>query len=61
LKVEFKDDTDASVSIFDVSGKLIGTYSAQQTINVSALANGIYQLKVQSNDKSFTKKLVIAH
>lgn len=61
LKVELKDDPDASVSIIDVSGKLIGTYSAQQTINVSALANGIYQLKVQRNDKSITKKLVIAH
>ncbi|MFO0357199.1 MAG: T9SS type A sorting domain-containing protein [Sphingobacteriaceae bacterium] len=61
LKVDLENDPFAIVNIHDISGQLIGTYSNQQTINVSGLANGVYQLSVQSNDKIFTKKLVIAH
>ncbi|WP_127846728.1 T9SS-dependent M36 family metallopeptidase [Psychroflexus aestuariivivens] len=52
---------DTSVEIYDMNGRLVSTKNADQNqqVNVSTLSNGVYVVKIEANDKLFTKKLII--
>jgi hypothetical protein len=52
------------VSVYSIDGKLVATYrnpltSDSYSIDVQNLATGIYTLKVETNNGSFTKKIII--
>jgi uncharacterized protein (DUF1501 family) len=52
------------VSVYSLDGKLVATYrnpmtSDNYSINVQNLAIGIYTLKVETNNGSFTKKIIV--
>jgi hypothetical protein len=52
------------VSVFSIDGKFITSYknpmtSDNYTINVQNLAVGIYTIKVDTNNGSFTKKVIV--
>jgi len=47
-----------SVEIYDVFGKLVLT-STKNTINTIDLANGVYILNIQSNNKIITKRITV--
>jgi uncharacterized protein (DUF1501 family) len=52
------------VSVFSIDGKFITSYknpitTDNFTINVQSLATGIYTLKVDTNNGSFTKKIIV--
>ncbi len=46
------------VQIISINGKLINTFNASE-INISGLKNGIYFLKIITDDKIFVKKIII--
>ena len=48
------------VEIYDVYGKLVLSYDAKQTINVSFLSNGIYFININTNNVITVKKITIA-
>jgi hypothetical protein len=53
-----------AVSVFSMDGKFIISYknpitSDNYTINVQNLATGIYNLKVDTNNGSFSKKIIV--
>jgi uncharacterized protein (DUF1501 family) len=52
------------VSVYSLDGKLVATYrnpmtSDSYSIDVQNLATGIYTLKVETNNGSFTKKIIV--
>ena len=52
------------VSVYSLDGKLVATYrnpltSDNYSIDVKNLATGIYTLKVETNNGSFTKKIIV--
>ena len=52
------------VSVYSLDGKLVATYrnpltSDNYSIDVQNLATGIYTLKVETNNGSFTKKIIV--
>ena len=52
------------VSVYSIDGKLVATYrnpltSDSYSIDVQNLATGIYTLKVETNNGSFTKKIIV--
>jgi hypothetical protein len=56
--------SDATVQLFDLTGKVVllqTTVSASKTqeINVSNFVNGVYMLKISSNDFVTIKKVVL--
>lgn len=63
LNVQMNNNVDFSYEIYDLNGRLI--QQAQQvstsSINVSSISNGLYLLKLTSEGKTATKKLVINH
>jgi len=53
-----------SVAVYSLDGKLVATYrnpmtSDSYSINVQNLATGIYTLKVETNNGSFTKRIIV--
>ena len=63
--IETMDDLkDATIQIFDLTGKLIRTYESinfneRRFIDLSLLSNGMYILSIQSGDFKKTKKISI--
>ncbi len=57
--------TQMNISIYDLSGRIVfETVKSGQTtvsLDLSGLANGLYQIRLVSGDKTFTDKLIIAH
>ncbi len=64
-KVNFKQNTDLTVEIYNVAGSrqavynLANTQSGSYTFNLNALANGMYLLKFSNGDTFTTKKVML--
>ena len=57
ISSQFKID---KIDLYDMLGKLILTNKSESNvIDVSAITNGMYLLKIYSGERSSTKKLVI--
>jgi len=66
LYIELDNTTDGSakVEFYDLTGKLcystsINTTLKLQTLNISSIKAGIYNLRITTTDKTFNQKLVI--
>jgi choice-of-anchor B domain-containing protein len=51
---------DFSYEIFDVQSKKVkeGTFAQNNNINISSLSSGVYVLKINTNNKVYTQKLI---
>ena len=52
----------ATLSVYDITGKMVMNTALQfgeNTINVNAIASGVYLARLSSNGKTLTKKLII--
>ncbi len=55
-----KASLDKKIEIYDVLGKkLIDILLTGKELNISALPNGVYILKIKENENSATRKLII--
>jgi hypothetical protein len=63
LNLKFTLNTSAKIFIYNVTGKLVLvdeiTNAENKQINTSALTNGIYMLKISTDNASTTRKVVI--
>jgi hypothetical protein len=64
--LSIKAPADASVQIFDITGSIacttmILTDNGGYGVNVQGLQNGIYLVKIQYEDQTFVKKLIVSH
>jgi len=63
LNLKFALNTSAKISVYNVTGKLAMTdeiiNAETKQINTSALTNGIYMLKIATNEATITRKFVI--
>jgi len=60
VNIKSKNNAQTTVSVFDILGKQVMTQTlSNDRLNVSALNNGVYILKISQNNTSVTKKLVI--
>lgn len=63
LNVEFALNISAKINVYNVTGKLILSDIMEnhksKSVNVSNLTNGIYFLKIESDNTSITRKVVI--
>lgn len=61
FRVELKNGaTDFDVSIWDLTGRRLGYYKIQNTVNVENWAKGVYYLRVQVGHNRIVKKLIVA-
>lgn len=65
LNVEFALNTTAKINIYNVTGRLIMNEKMDnlksKSLNVSNLKDGIYFLKIESENSVLTKKIVISN
>ncbi|KIA87208.1 T9SS type A sorting domain-containing protein [Flavobacterium sp. AED] len=55
-----KNDLDKEIIIFDVLGKkVLQTMLSSRELNVSNLTSGVYIIKINENDASATRKLIV--
>ncbi|MGV6832734.1 MAG: T9SS type A sorting domain-containing protein [bacterium] len=59
-------DSESIVEIIDMYGNVITKFSTKHSVNillvdVSAFANGMYLVSLQTNERSITKKMIVAH
>ena len=55
-----KNDLDKEIIIFDVLGKkVLQTMLSSRELNVSNLTPGVYIIKINENDASATRKLIV--
>jgi len=63
LNIKFKSNISAKFEMYNVAGKLVMTDEVSnqdtKTIKTNALSNGIYLLKISSDNASTTRKVVI--
>lgn len=63
LKIDFGSPINAKLSIYNVTGKLVLSDAVsnqdKKEVNTNALANGIYMLKISTDNASTTRKVVI--
>lgn len=63
LNIKFKSNLSAKLDIYNVSGKLVlsNTVNNQDktVINTSRLSNGVYTVKISTDEASTTRKIVI--
>ena len=63
LNIRFNHITNASLTIYDIQGKLVLKQQVSQTqnfnLNVSALNSGFYFVKMNLSEKEIVKKLII--
>jgi uncharacterized delta-60 repeat protein len=57
LNIDILDNTISSIKVYDLQGKLI-LEDTNTTINVNHLSNGIYIVKVVTEEGEFTKKFI---
>ena len=63
FSIEFKSNTEGSVRIFDISGKVVFSStinSINQTIDCSNLNNGLYIVQIEANGTLTSQKLNIS-
>lgn len=62
INLNFLNNSRAKIIIYDTTGKKILTDEIENTnsnqINISSLNNGIYFIKIETNEKSVTKKIM---
>lgn len=54
--------SNAQINVFDINGKKVftqSTYSLENQVDLSDLANGVYQLNIVSDNQSYNHKLMI--
>lgn len=57
-------NSNFNITIYDVFGNLVlrKKYSSEnKTINLEAISNGIYYISIKTDEKIYTKKLIIQH
>lgn len=55
-----KNDLDKEIIIFDVLGKkVLQTMITSKELNISNLISGVYIIKINENDASATRKLIV--
>jgi hypothetical protein len=66
VTITFKEETNGSLSVYDLSGKVVATQTLSGVngtqaveINTSALNSGLYTINVTANGTSVSKKLAI--
>lgn len=58
--ISSKNDLDKEIIIFDVLGKkVLQTTLSSRELNVSNLTSGVYIIKINENDASATRKLIV--
>ena len=69
VSVDLKEQTDLTIDIVDITGKQIAVISKDKnaagninrTYNTSALANGLYTIRINAGGKVVNRKLNVAH
>jgi len=63
LSIKFKFNLSAKLELYNVTGKLVLSDAVsnqdKKEVNTNALANGIYMLKISTDNASTTRKVVI--
>lgn len=63
LNIKFKSNISAKLQVYNVTGKLVLTDEVSnqdsKKLNTNALSNGIYLLKISTDNASTTRKVVI--
>lgn len=62
LTISFENDNSSTIQIVDITGKIVLTKKLIKTIerlDISSLQNGMYFIKIQSNEKDFVQKLIV--
>ncbi len=63
LNIKFKSNLSAKLDMYNLSGKLVLTTTAnnqdRMEVNTSRLSNGVYTVKISTDDASTTRKVVI--
>ncbi|WP_291097197.1 MULTISPECIES: T9SS type A sorting domain-containing protein [unclassified Flavobacterium] len=55
-----KNDLDKEIIVFDVLGKkVLQTMLSSKELNISNLISGVYIIKINENDASATRKLIV--
>lgn len=55
-----KNDSDKEVTIFDILGKkVLQTMLSSRELNISNLTPGVYIIKINENDATATRKLIV--
>jgi hypothetical protein len=58
--ISSKNDLDKEIIIFDVLGKkVLQTMISSRELNVSNLTSGVYIIKINENEASATRKLIV--
>jgi hypothetical protein len=58
--ISTKNDLDKEIIIFDVLGKkVLQTMISSKELNVSNLSSGVYIIKINENDATATRKLIV--
>ena len=58
--ISSKNDLDKEIIIFDVLGKkVLQTMISSRELNISNLTSGVYIIKINENDASATRKLIV--
>lgn len=62
LTISFENNNSSTIQIVDITGKIVLTKKLIKTIerlDISSLQNGMYFIKIQSNEKDFVQKLIV--
>ena len=58
--ISTKEDSEKEITIFDVLGKkVLQTQLSSKELNVSSLSPGVYIIKINENQATATRKLII--
>jgi len=58
--ISTKEDLEKEITIFDVLGKkVLQTQLSSRELNVSSLSPGVYIIKINENQATATRKLII--
>jgi len=63
LKISLHNQSAAKVEIYNLTGKLlvgIKEFTSDETIDISALRNGIYMVRISSGNTTITKKITVS-
>ena len=55
-----QENTQIPAMIYDMAGKLVKQLVANQQVSIGELPNGLYLVRVQTNNGITTKKLIIS-
>ncbi len=61
LNIKCKEETKFTTSIYDMNARLLIEANETPTIDLSALKNGVYLVKVATEGKELTRKITVAH